>query len=163
MRLDEDPLRARICRVASQDMNTTVNPGRMEEEIVNEGFHPQGLQGSQVILGNQGNQVPVDPPAMTNEEVRSALYMMAQAVSTQAQAMTVQENRGLEANVNPNVSTKASCLRDFVRMNTLIFLRSKVGDDPQVFFDEVYKIINAMGVTSIEKAELVAYQLNDIA
>uniref|UniRef100_M1DJ17 Gag-pol polyprotein n=1 Tax=Solanum tuberosum TaxID=4113 RepID=M1DJ17_SOLTU len=84
------------------DMNTKANPRMMEEEIVNEGFPPQGLQGDQVPLGNQGNQVPVDPPAMTTKEVRSTLLMIAQAITTQAQAMTAQATRGVEANVNPN-------------------------------------------------------------
>ncbi|KAK4733448.1 hypothetical protein R3W88_007709 [Solanum pinnatisectum] len=57
----------------------------------------------------------------------------------------------------------ASRLRDFVRMNPLVFLGSKVGEDPQEFVDEVYKVVNVIGVTSIEKAELDAYQLKDVA
>ncbi|WMV24972.1 hypothetical protein MTR67_018357, partial [Solanum verrucosum] len=90
------------------DMNTRrTTARRVEEEIVNEGVPPQ------------------DP-----EEVRSALLMMAQAVATQAQDMTTQATRGVEANVNPNVSTMASRLRDFVRMNHLVFLGSNVGEDP---------------------------------
>uniref|UniRef100_M1DX92 Gag-pol protein n=1 Tax=Solanum tuberosum TaxID=4113 RepID=M1DX92_SOLTU len=100
---------------------------------------------------------------IVNEEVRSALLMMAQAVSTQAQAMMAQATRGVEANVNPNVSTMTSRLRDFVRMNPPVFLGSKVGEDPQEFFDEVYKIVNAMEVTTIEIAKLAAYQLKDVA
>ncbi|WMV58706.1 hypothetical protein MTR67_052091, partial [Solanum verrucosum] len=44
------------------------NTRRMEEEIVNEGVPPQGPQGDKVP---QGNQFPVDPPATSNEEVRS--------------------------------------------------------------------------------------------
>ena len=46
---------------------------------------------------------------------------------------------------------------------TLRFLGSKVRDDPQEFFDEVYKIVNYMGVTSTEKVELAAYQLKYVA
>ena len=102
----------------------------MEEENVNEGVppqDPQGLQGDQVP---QGNQVPVDPLAMSNEEFRSALLMMAQAVTTQAQAMMVQATRGVETHVNPIVSTMASWLRDFVRMSPPVFLDSKVNEDP---------------------------------
>ncbi|KAK4731588.1 hypothetical protein R3W88_024576 [Solanum pinnatisectum] len=56
-----------------------------------------------------------------------------------------------------------SRLREFVRMNPPMFLGSKVEEDPQDFLDEVYKVVNAMGVTSIEKVELVAYQLKDVA
>ncbi|XP_049410542.1 uncharacterized protein LOC125873715 [Solanum stenotomum] len=100
---------------------------------------------------------------MTNEKVRSALLMMAQAVTTQTQAMTAQATRGVESNVNPNVSTMSSRLIDFVRMNPPRFLGFKVGEDPQEFLDELYKIVNAMGVTSIEKMELAAYQLKDVA
>ena len=45
----------------------------------------------------------------------------------------------------------------------MVFFGSKLKEDPQYFLDEVYKILYAMGVTSIEKAELAAYQLKDVA
>ncbi|XP_015167771.1 uncharacterized protein [Solanum tuberosum] len=48
-------------------------------------------------------------------------------------------------------------------MNPPIFLGSKVNEDPQEFSKEVYKIVDAMGVTSIEKAKLTGYQLKDVA
>ncbi|KAK4726954.1 hypothetical protein R3W88_031871 [Solanum pinnatisectum] len=90
-------------------MNTRwVTARKIEEENVNEGVPPQGPQGDQVP---RGNQVLVDPPAMSNEEVRSALLMMAQAVTTQAQAMMAQANRGVETHVNYIVSTMASSNR----------------------------------------------------
>ena len=38
-----------------------------------------------------------------------------------------------------------------------------MGEDPQEFIDEVYKIVHAIGVTSREKAELASYQLKDVA
>ena len=44
-----------------------------------------------------------------------------------------------------------------------MFFGSRSDKKPQDFCDEVYKILYAMGVTSIEKAELAAYQLKDVA
>ena len=57
----------------------------------------------------------------------------------------------------------ASWLRDFTRMNPSIFLGSKVNEDPQEFLEEVYKNVEAMGVSSSERAELAGYQLKDVA
>ena len=48
-------------------------------------------------------------------------------------------------------------------MNPPMFFGSKLDEDPQYFLDEVYKILHSMGVTSIEKAELAAYQLKNVA
>ena len=48
-------------------------------------------------------------------------------------------------------------------MNPPIFLGSQVGEDPQEFVDEVYKIVHAMGVTSRETADLSSYHLKDMA
>ncbi|MDV3188696.1 MAG: hypothetical protein Q8834_02610 [Candidatus Phytoplasma australasiaticum] len=36
-------------------------------------------------------------------------------------------------------------------------------EDPQESIDEVYKVLAIMGVRSMEKAELVAYQLKGVA
>jgi len=107
---------------------------------------------------------------MTYVEIRSALQTLtqaimaqAQAMTTQPQAMTGQANREVGPCVNPNVNTMASRLRDFTRMSPLMFFGSKVGEDPQEFVEEVYKIIDIMGVTSVEKVELAAYQLKGVA
>ena len=56
----------------------------------------------------------------------------------------------------------ASHLRNFTRMNPPIFFGSRSDGDPQDFLNEVYKILYSMGVTSIEKVELAAYQLKDV-
>ena len=57
----------------------------------------------------------------------------------------------------------ANILRDFLRMNTPIFTRSKTVKDPQQFVEEVQKILVAMGATEVEKSELDSYQMKDVA
>ncbi|XP_049378068.1 uncharacterized protein LOC125842807 [Solanum stenotomum] len=57
----------------------------------------------------------------------------------------------------------ASRLRDLTRMSPLMLFGSKVNEDPQEFVEEIYKIVDAMGMTSIEKAELATYQFKDVA
>ena len=52
---------------------------------------------------------------------------------------------------------------DFVRMNPPIFLGSMVGEDPQEFLNEVYKVLSAMGVAFREKVELDSYQSREVA
>ncbi|WMV50375.1 hypothetical protein MTR67_043760 [Solanum verrucosum] len=47
-------------------------------------------------------------------------------------------------------------------MNPPEFRGSKVEEDPQRFIDEVYKVLANMGVSLEEKAELAAYQLEDV-
>ena len=52
--------------------------------------------------------------------------------------------------VNAIESDMDSRLRDFMRINHPIFLGSKVGEDPQEFLHDVYKVVSAIGVTSEE-------------
>ena len=48
-------------------------------------------------------------------------------------------------------SSMTFILRGYVRMNPPIFFGSTVGEDPQALLDDVYKIVHAMRVTSMEK------------
>ena len=48
----------------------------------------------------------------------------------------------------------ATRLMEFLRMNPLKFYGSKVDEDLNGFIDEVYKVLEIMGVSSIEKVEL---------
>ena len=36
-------------------------------------------------------------------------------------------------------------------------------EDPEIFLDEVFNVVDAMGVTPKEEAELASYQVNDVA
>ena len=62
-----------------------------------------------------------------------------------------------------HANTMASRLRDFTRMSPPMLFRSRSDEDPQYFLDEVYKILYSMDVTSIEKDDLEAYKLKDVA
>uniref|UniRef100_M1DF71 Gag-pol polyprotein n=1 Tax=Solanum tuberosum TaxID=4113 RepID=M1DF71_SOLTU len=117
-------------------MNTRrPNAKRVEEENVNQGVP-------------QGNQAPQDGQAMVNPMVEN---------------LTQEKFRDIGPTVNPNVNSVSSRLRDFTRMNPPMFFGSKVGEDPQEFVEKVFKIIDAMGVTSLEKVELAIYQLKGVA
>ena len=62
-----------------------------------------------------------------------------------------------------NSSTPASRIWDFMRMNPPTFHGTTVDEDPQGFIDEVFKVVDAMGVTPREKENLDAYKLKDVA
>ncbi|WMV46733.1 hypothetical protein MTR67_040118 [Solanum verrucosum] len=103
-------------------------------------------------------QVPVNPlvEQVTSDEFRDAFHALAQAT-------TAQENREVVAPIKPRVGIAATWVRDFTRMNPLEFHGSKFDEYPQEFIGEVYKIVEIMGITSLEKAELSAYQLKGVA
>ena len=63
----------------------------------------QGVQCNQVPIGEQQNEVPVVPPDMTNEEIRSAFLILARAMAAQA-------TRDMGPRVNVYESTVASRL-----------------------------------------------------
>ena len=77
--------------------------------------------------------------------------------------MTTQANWDVAPCLHQQVTTMASRLRDFTRMNPPTFYGSKVNQDPQELLDEVYKVLYAMGVTSSKKDELASYQFKDVA
>lgn len=75
---------------------------------------------------------------MKNGEIRvNILYLtqftatQAQVVTKQAQDMTAQANWEIGTFMNQNTSTMASRLRDYTRMNTIMFFGTKVNKDPQ--------------------------------
>ena len=97
------------------------------------------------------------------DQMTLAMTTQAQAATVQAQSLTAQDNRDVAPLPHQHVTTMASCLKDFTQMNPPTFCGSKVDEDPQEFLDEVYKVLYSMGVTSIQKAELASYKLKDLA
>lgn len=83
----------------------------------------------------------------------------ALVITNQVLSMKVKENRDVGPYVNQNASTMVSRLRDFNMMYPTIFFGSMIYEEPKEFFDEVYKILFCIGVSSNEKVELAAYQL----
>ncbi|XP_015072581.1 uncharacterized protein LOC107016703 [Solanum pennellii] len=137
-------------------MSTRRNAGRRVEEALAGGNQdpPQ--------VPAVGEQVPVNPIALTNGEVRTTLVQMGQAITIQAHAITSQTTRESAPWENLHASTMASRQRDFTRMNPSVYFRSRTNEDPQEFVEEVHKILCAMGVNEDEKADLASYQLKDV-
>ena len=48
-------------------------------------------------------------------------------------------------------------------MSPLTFHGSKVGEDPQIFLDEVYKKVYTMDIYSSEKPKLALYKLKEVS
>ena len=74
---------------------------------------------------------------MTDGEIRSDFLSLAQAMTTQDQAlanqsqdMTAQANRVVGSPVQQNASTMASRVRDSTNMNPSMFFGSKVNEYP---------------------------------
>ena len=70
-------------------------------------------------------EIPVNTTDLTDGEVRIALVYMAQVITLQAQSLPAQVEQQGVPRKNPPASTMAIRLRDFTRMNPLIYTGSK--------------------------------------
>ena len=61
--------------------------------------------------------------------------------------MMIQGNRDIAPRPHQQVTTMASCLRDFTWMNPPNFYGSNLEEDTQEFINEIYMILYAMGVS----------------
>ena len=90
----------------------------LEEEIANEGVPPRGDQVPPLEEDVNCYQAPVNPPPLTDENIRVALFQLAQIITTQAQASTTQaqtmmpqSNWEFVPRAHKQVATMASRLR----------------------------------------------------
>ena len=129
---------------------------------MNDAVPPSEPQGPQMPPITQALFLEGD---MTKAELKDALINLTQLMTAQAQVVNnhfvAQANQGFES--QPNVSTPASRIRDFMRMNPPMFHCSKVDEYPLVYIDYVVKVVDAMCVTPREKVEIAAYELKDVA
>ena len=101
--------------------------------------------------------MPFNLDVLTDREVRTTLDEMAQAITSQALAITAQATREGAPMDNPLARTMVSRLRDFCMMNPLVYFGSKINEDPLENVDDIHKILYTMGVNEEEKADFVAY------
>ncbi|WMV25522.1 hypothetical protein MTR67_018907 [Solanum verrucosum] len=99
----------------------------------------------------------VKPKVPLAEKVSHAKFLVALQVL--AQAMTAQANREIVAPLNPNVYMEVIRGRNLMRMNPPEFYGLKVEEDPQEFIEGIQNMMDIMGVTLLEKADLVVHQL----
>ncbi|TMX03080.1 hypothetical protein EJD97_018434 [Solanum chilense] len=68
-----------------------------------------------------GMEMHDNPTGLTDGEVRTALVEIAQTITLQAHAMTAQAEQQGVSRENPPASTMANRLRDFMRINPLVY------------------------------------------
>ena len=86
---------------------------------------------------------------------------MAYAITTQTQAIMIEDNEEVVPRENQHSITMATRLRDFTQINPHMLFGFKLDKDHQYFLDEIYQIFFAMGVSTTKRADLAIYQLND--
>ena len=101
---------------------------RFEEEIACAGAPLHGDQVPPLEEDGKMELEPASPPPLKDENIRTSFLQTAQVITTQAQgataqaqAMTSQANREVVPHPHEQVSTMASHLRYFNRMNLLLF------------------------------------------
>ncbi|TMW93701.1 hypothetical protein EJD97_011276 [Solanum chilense] len=101
---------------------------------------------------------------MINAKLRASVMNLTQLVKAKDHVVNnhfvAQTNQGV--GTQPNASTPASRIWYFMSMKSSTFRGTMVDEYPQVFIDEVLKVVDSMGVSPMEKAELASYKLKDV-
>ena len=119
-------------------MNTRRNVAqRLEEEIANAGAPSYSDQVPPLEKDANMEHAMVNPPPLMDENIRTSLLQMAQAITTKAQAATAQSqampaqaNRVAVLSPHQKVTTMASRLRDFTRKNPLLYMSLRLMKTP---------------------------------
>uniref|UniRef100_M1DUW9 Uncharacterized protein n=1 Tax=Solanum tuberosum TaxID=4113 RepID=M1DUW9_SOLTU len=97
------------------------------------------------------NMEPEVPQVHVDPLIEKVLMSNYEPLSKYFSRYDGQANREAIALVNPNVGMAAIRVKDFTRMNPIEFYGSKFDEDHQVYADEIYKIVEIMGVVKGEK------------
>ncbi|KAH0724947.1 hypothetical protein KY284_000812 [Solanum tuberosum] len=103
-------------------------------------------------------QALVDPieEYVIHANFRSAIQLLAQALKAQV-------NKEMVTPANPIRRIATSRFMEFLGRYPPRFYGFGIGEDPLEFVEEVSKVLDNMGVTSLEKVELVSFQLKGVA
>ena len=97
----------------------------------------------------------VNPAALTDGEVTLALVQMAQAITSQAHAITTQSTREGALSKYPHASTIASKLRDFTRMSPSFYSGPKPTRNPKSLWMRSTKFIVQWVLMKIRRLRLL--------
>ena len=77
---------------------------------------------------------------ISNVDIKKSIHSLNQILDTRVSNDTMVQ-------VNPNTSTTASRIRDLKKNNPLTFFGSKGEEDPPGYIGDVFKVLDAMGVS----------------
>jgi len=99
---------------------------------------------------------PLVPPIPSDQDFKSALYMLAQLVASQRQPVAPDV-------AGPSEGPGSSRVREFLALNPPQFTGTDRREDPQHFVDQLHRIFRVMHASATESVELAAFRLRDVA
>ena len=97
---------------------------RLEEGISNAGAPPSGEQVPPVKEDANVDPTTINPPTLKDGYIRASPIQFVQAATVQAQAVMDKANLELVPRTHQQLTTMASQLRDFTRINPPTLYRS---------------------------------------
>jgi len=171
--------KARTCQIANVTPGMTVDPifddvgeHQRGEDIPPVTTLPDSTTAdptAPVPTPTEGSIVPltdihVPPPVLafdssvSDVDIRGAIHMLTQIVTSQAQRSNVVATSSLQ----PGDSTSSRVNR-FLQLDLPVFTGTNPEEDPQDFIDEMHKTLPVMRATETEAVELASYRLKELA